>query len=117
MRTGSRHPQEAPLLDAVYRAARGRVSALAAGLSEDQLNLVVPATPEWSVREVLAHLTGGAATRRRAGTVLDRTARRRTSRPSGPRPARGVGARLPGSRGEPAGAVRRTQPRRRRDLP
>lgn len=49
------------MLDAVYRAAHGRISTLAAGLSEGQLNLAVPATPEWSVREVLAHLTGGAA--------------------------------------------------------
>ena len=49
------------MLDVSYRAARGRISALAAGLTEDQLNLAVPATPGWSVHDVLAHLTGGAA--------------------------------------------------------
>ncbi len=49
------------MLDASYRAARGRISTLVAGLTGDQLNLAVPATPGWSVHDVLAHLTGGAA--------------------------------------------------------
>ncbi|ORV51943.1 hypothetical protein AWC02_02625 [Mycolicibacter engbaekii] len=49
------------MLDAIYRAARARISKLAEGLSESQLRLPVPATPGWSVHEVLAHLTGGAA--------------------------------------------------------
>ncbi|MEB3035257.1 maleylpyruvate isomerase N-terminal domain-containing protein, partial [[Mycobacterium] nativiensis] len=46
------------MLDAIYRAARGRISTLATGLTADQLSLAVPATPGWSVHDVLAHLTG-----------------------------------------------------------
>lgn len=49
------------MLDAIYRAARGRISTLATGLTPDQLRMPVPATPDWSVHEVLAHLAGGAA--------------------------------------------------------
>lgn len=49
------------MLDAIYRAARGRISTLAAGLTDDQLRIPVPATPGWSVHDVLAHLAGGAA--------------------------------------------------------
>lgn len=49
------------MLDAIYRAARGRIGVLAAGLGDHQLRTPVPATPGWTVREVLAHLVGGAA--------------------------------------------------------
>lgn len=49
------------MLDMVYRKARGRVTDLAAALSDGQLLAPVPATPEWTVRELLAHLVGGAA--------------------------------------------------------
>jgi uncharacterized protein (TIGR03083 family) len=42
----------------VYRANIDAVSALAEGLTDDQLEARVQATPEWSVREVLAHLCG-----------------------------------------------------------
>lgn len=49
------------MLDTSYRNARIRVSAIAAGLDESQLLELVPATPEWSVHDLLAHLVGGAA--------------------------------------------------------
>ncbi len=49
------------MLDASYRATRARISTLAAGLTQDQLTVAVPATPGWSVHDVLAHMTGGAA--------------------------------------------------------
>ncbi|TGD84915.1 maleylpyruvate isomerase family mycothiol-dependent enzyme [Mycolicibacterium sp. CH28] len=49
------------MLETTYRMARGRVCELAATLSDDQLRLQVPATPEWTVHELLAHLVGGAA--------------------------------------------------------
>ncbi|GFG71332.1 maleylpyruvate isomerase family mycothiol-dependent enzyme [Mycolicibacter senuensis] len=49
------------MLDAIYRAARGRIGALAAGLGDHQLRTPVPATPGWTVHHVLAHLVGGAA--------------------------------------------------------
>ncbi|RAV03255.1 maleylpyruvate isomerase family mycothiol-dependent enzyme [Mycolicibacter senuensis] len=49
------------MLDAIYRAARGRIGALAAGLGDHQLRTPVPATPGWTVHDVLAHLVGGAA--------------------------------------------------------
>lgn len=44
-----------------YRGARDRIGALAVDLSAEQLRLPVPATPAWSVHDVLAHLAGGAA--------------------------------------------------------
>jgi uncharacterized protein (TIGR03083 family) len=43
---------------ALYRANIDAVTALAEGLDPEQLTTRVPATPEWSVREVLAHLAG-----------------------------------------------------------
>jgi uncharacterized protein (TIGR03083 family) len=49
------------MLDAVYRKARDRVADLAAALSDEQLHVPVPATPQWAVHELLAHLVGGAA--------------------------------------------------------
>jgi uncharacterized protein (TIGR03083 family) len=49
------------MLDAIYRNARSRVCDLAATLSDEQLQAVVPATPRWTVHELLAHLVGGAA--------------------------------------------------------
>ncbi|MUL64456.1 hypothetical protein BOO86_08285 [Mycobacterium sp. CBMA 234] len=49
------------MLDTAYRHARRRISDVAVGLSDDQLSTPVPATPDWTVREVLAHLVGGAA--------------------------------------------------------
>lgn len=43
-----------------YRAARERVSEIAAGLTDDQLNTVVPAAPKWTVRDLLGHAVGVA---------------------------------------------------------
>jgi uncharacterized protein (TIGR03083 family) len=45
----------------LYRANIAAVTSLAEGLSDDQLTARVPASPEWSVREVLAHLAGSPA--------------------------------------------------------
>lgn len=42
----------------LYRANVDAVAKLAEGLSDEQLATGVPATPEWNVREVLAHLAG-----------------------------------------------------------
>ena len=44
-----------------YSALRGRVVELVAQASDDQLEMYAPATPEWRVRDVLAHLTGVTA--------------------------------------------------------
>jgi uncharacterized protein (TIGR03083 family) len=49
------------MLDVAYGRARGRVAELAAELTEEQLAARVPATPDWTVHELLAHLVGGAA--------------------------------------------------------
>jgi uncharacterized protein (TIGR03083 family) len=46
---------------ALYRANIDAVTSLAEGLSEAELATRVPATPEWTVREVLAHLAGSPA--------------------------------------------------------
>jgi hypothetical protein len=49
------------MLDVSYRNARHRVTALACALSDHQLHTPVPATPDWTVHDLLAHLVGGAA--------------------------------------------------------
>ncbi|EHB59319.1 Conserved hypothetical protein CHP03083 [Mycolicibacterium rhodesiae JS60] len=49
------------MLEATYRAARARVSELAATLSDEQCRAQVPATPRWTVHELLAHLVGCAS--------------------------------------------------------
>jgi uncharacterized protein (TIGR03083 family) len=45
----------------LYRANVEAVTSLAEGLTDDELATRVPATPEWTVREVLAHLAGSPA--------------------------------------------------------
>ncbi len=45
----------------VYRANVDAVSALAGSLDADDLSRRVPATPDWTVHDVLAHLAGGPA--------------------------------------------------------
>jgi uncharacterized protein (TIGR03083 family) len=45
---------------ALYREHVADVSALAADLSDEQLAVVVPATPDWTVRKVFCHMAGGA---------------------------------------------------------
>ncbi|MBB3606200.1 uncharacterized protein (TIGR03083 family) [Mycolicibacterium sp. BK556] len=49
------------MLETTYRAARGRVCELVVTLNEEQLRSHVPATPRWTVHELLAHLVGVAA--------------------------------------------------------
>jgi uncharacterized protein (TIGR03083 family) len=49
------------VLDTIYDDARARVCALIVGLSPEQLDSTVPATPEWSARQLLAHLAGVAS--------------------------------------------------------
>lgn len=44
----------------IYKPARARITELVGGLSETQLDTVVPATPLWRVRDVVAHLAGAA---------------------------------------------------------
>jgi len=46
---------------ALYREHVVVVRDLVAGLDEVELATVVPATPAWTVRDVVAHLAGGAA--------------------------------------------------------
>jgi hypothetical protein len=43
---------------AAYRSLRARVTDLAAGIDGETANTTVPATPEWSVHDLLAHLAG-----------------------------------------------------------
>jgi uncharacterized protein (TIGR03083 family) len=50
---------------ACYRDARTSLTDLTRGLNETELTLAVPATPAWSVRDVVAHLVGIA------GDLLD----------------------------------------------
>jgi uncharacterized protein (TIGR03083 family) len=45
----------------VYRANIAAVTALAQGLSTEELSRNVPATPDWTVHDVLAHLAGSPA--------------------------------------------------------
>ena len=54
-------PSLAPDWAALYEANVDALVALAATLDEAQAAPRVPATPEWTVREVYAHLAGGAA--------------------------------------------------------
>ncbi|KDE98218.1 hypothetical protein Y900_004480 [Mycolicibacterium aromaticivorans JS19b1 = JCM 16368] len=49
------------MLETIYRTARDRVRDLAATLTDEQLQSHVPATPRWTVHELLAHLVGCAA--------------------------------------------------------
>jgi uncharacterized protein (TIGR03083 family) len=46
---------------ALYREHVADVSALASGLTDEQLATTVPATPDWTVHEVYAHMAGGAS--------------------------------------------------------
>lgn len=45
----------------LYRDHVAALGALATDLTDDELALVVPATPAWTIHDVLAHLAGGAA--------------------------------------------------------
>ncbi|MGE3286644.1 MAG: DinB family protein [Pseudonocardia sp.] len=45
----------------LYDDSRRRVCELAASLTEEELDTRVPATPAWTARQVVAHLTGCAS--------------------------------------------------------
>jgi len=49
------------MFDTVYDASRRRTCAVATALTAGQLETVVPATPDWTARELLAHLAGVAS--------------------------------------------------------
>jgi uncharacterized protein (TIGR03083 family) len=50
-----------PNLDAVYDSVRAEVADLLSGLSEEEANKDVPATPGWRIRDIASHLAGDAA--------------------------------------------------------
>jgi uncharacterized protein (TIGR03083 family) len=43
----------------LYAEARTRLSDLVRSMPDDQLAITVPATPKWTVKDVVAHLVGG----------------------------------------------------------
>ena len=45
-------------LDEIYESTRASIVEFAGGLPEDQLARRVPATPDWTVSDVIAHVTG-----------------------------------------------------------
>lgn len=47
--------------DAVYDASRSRIGSLVTALSPAELDTVVPGTPAWNGRQVVAHVAGVAA--------------------------------------------------------
>lgn len=49
------------MFDTIYDDARRRICDLAAGLTAAQLDTTVPGTPEWTARQLVAHLTGVAS--------------------------------------------------------
>lgn len=49
------------MLGTIYRNARTRISGLAGALGREQATAPVPATPGWTVHELLAHVVGVAA--------------------------------------------------------
>jgi uncharacterized protein (TIGR03083 family) len=49
------------MFDALYRNARLRVTGLARSLTDEQLDTPVAGSPQWTGRQVVAHLTGVAA--------------------------------------------------------
>lgn len=51
-------PTELPDHSAAYRGVRERVSAMVRAASPEQLTMIAPATPEWRVHDVVAHLAG-----------------------------------------------------------
>lgn len=48
-------------LAAVYDEARRRIAAVVSALDDVELDRAVPATPGWTIRDVVAHLTGDLA--------------------------------------------------------
>ncbi|MGW4206702.1 maleylpyruvate isomerase N-terminal domain-containing protein [Lentzea sp. NPDC004789] len=49
------------MFEEIYRESRQRTVGLAMGLSPQDLARTVPACPEWTVHQLIAHLAGGAS--------------------------------------------------------
>lgn len=49
------------MFDMLYDDSRRRTCELAAGLTPEQLDTTIPATPQWTARQLVAHLTGVAS--------------------------------------------------------
>lgn len=49
------------MFEEIYREARQRIVGLTMGLSAEELGRDVPACPEWTVHQVVAHLSGAAS--------------------------------------------------------
>lgn len=49
------------MFDVLYRSARSRVAQVAASLTDEQLDRTVAGSPDWTARQVVAHLVGVAA--------------------------------------------------------
>lgn len=49
------------IYSAAYRGCRERVGEIVTGLGDEELNQRVPACPDWSVRDLTAHIVGVAA--------------------------------------------------------
>jgi uncharacterized protein (TIGR03083 family) len=50
-----------PALALAYQGTHGAILAILAAMSGDQLSTVVPACPDWTVRDLAAHMSGVAA--------------------------------------------------------
>jgi uncharacterized protein (TIGR03083 family) len=50
-----------PALADAYEETRATILGILGGLTDHQLSMVIPACPAWTVRELVAHLTGVAA--------------------------------------------------------
>ena len=80
----------------LYRDHVDAVGALATDLTDDELATIVPATPAWTVREVIAHLAGVPGRHpqrpdgRRPVTAVERAACLRADRAVRRRPRRGA---------------------------
>lgn len=55
---GSLPSPPVPELSDGYHSTRRRIAELVGGLSDDELGLVVPACPEWTVHDLVAHVVG-----------------------------------------------------------
>src|ERR1700694_1020255 len=54
-------PSSSRSLAAAYAETRAAILAIVGGLSDRELSTVIPACPAWTVRELVAHLSGVAA--------------------------------------------------------
>lgn len=56
-----RNDRAMPETDVLYRDTRNRITELVRSLSPEEVDTVAPATPEWTVREIVCHLSGVVA--------------------------------------------------------